>query len=173
MRILSWNIQGGGGRRVTAIVNTLLSHDADALVLGEFHPKAKDRALLEQLTSSGYTFQATGAQRSNEDNITVLVASRLPFEQQPFDEPQNAEASAQFAHRAVRMRFGSFILIGIYFPPNMQQRSLFEYMLRHSATWLAQESMVIGDFNTGIHPIDAQGSRLPCEKEFAALSKAG
>ncbi|MFZ0019407.1 MAG: hypothetical protein WAL10_18935 [Acetobacteraceae bacterium] len=37
MRLLAWNIRQGGGSRLVGIMGAIMRHDADVLILSEYH----------------------------------------------------------------------------------------------------------------------------------------
>lgn len=56
MRILSWNIRGGGVKRVGSIVATVARHGPDVVVFTEYHRSGRDKFVpaLEALGFSAY-----------------------------------------------------------------------------------------------------------------------
>lgn len=62
MRLVAWNIQGGGGKRIAAIAAELVDRDADAVVISEIYaPLHKDP--LERLPEAGDLDQVTDVGR--------------------------------------------------------------------------------------------------------------
>lgn len=58
MRIVTWNLQHGGGKRIGGIVDAIRSYSADVLVLSEFRNNPLGEILRGELTQMGYGFQA-------------------------------------------------------------------------------------------------------------------
>src|SRR5260370_20760854 len=54
--LLTWNIQGGG-KRIPAIMSTLIEHNADVLVLTEYRGTSACRELGSQLSAGGWAYQ--------------------------------------------------------------------------------------------------------------------
>ena len=54
MRILTWNLQHGGGRRIGRIVEALRPYEADVLVLSEYRNNEPRAALRARLREEGY-----------------------------------------------------------------------------------------------------------------------
>ena len=50
MRILTWNLQHGGGRRISRIVEALRAYEADVLVLSEYRNNEGGFVLCEKLS---------------------------------------------------------------------------------------------------------------------------
>lgn len=50
MRILCWNIQQGGGKRVAGIINALLEHNADVIALADCRPNNALKDIQARLT---------------------------------------------------------------------------------------------------------------------------
>ena len=57
LRILSWNIQHGGGKRVAAISRALTSRNPDCAVLVEFCASPASRTIAAHLANLGLTHQ--------------------------------------------------------------------------------------------------------------------
>jgi hypothetical protein len=77
MKIVSLNIQHGGGNRVSPILAYLTSLHADVIVLTEFRENANAKRLRSGLAATGMLHFA-GASVAPKEN-TVCICSRQPF----------------------------------------------------------------------------------------------
>jgi len=151
MRIASWNILDGGGRRVPGIAATLLEEEPDVVVLGEFKANRSGKELRWLLEERGLKHQATA---SNDSQLkSVLVASRFPIALEPFPE-----WPVDHSHRLVAGRIQGIRILGTYFPatpPFIAQ--MFEPL--HQATLRLRDAptLLLGDLNAGSNPEDTGG----------------
>ncbi len=77
LRLLTWNIQQGGGKRWPRIAEYVRRQGADVVVLTEFHP-ASGHDLRVRLAMIGLVYQVAAATSGNDNSI--LVASTTPLE---------------------------------------------------------------------------------------------
>ena len=79
MRIVSWNIRAGGGKRVDAIAAQLERWAPDIVTLCEFRATPPSLRLAQLLAEQGYVHQLTTAHASAPGRNALLVASRYPL----------------------------------------------------------------------------------------------
>jgi len=79
MRVVTWNLQHGGGKRIDGIIEVLSSHATDLLVLSEFRNNPPGEILRGERKRMGYRFQASPPADARTN--TVLVAARESFEE--------------------------------------------------------------------------------------------
>lgn len=84
IRLLTYNIRQGGGKRVDAIAARVLSYEPDIVVLTEYHA-SMGSVLARKLAADGLVHQATSNPPPRQNG--VFVASRLPFTPAPEREP--------------------------------------------------------------------------------------
>ncbi len=109
MRLLAWNIRQGGGSRLVGIMDAIVRHDADVLILSEYRGGDSAERLRVALKACGYrhiTKLVPPPQRTG-----VLVAARRRFvERGPVcvrvEEPW----------RLVDVDLGVLRLTGVYMP---------------------------------------------------------
>ncbi|MEZ0335803.1 MAG: endonuclease/exonuclease/phosphatase family protein, partial [Gemmatimonadales bacterium] len=75
MRLVSWNILAGGGRRCGTIAARLLECDADVIVLQET-VSTRGPDLCHQFAKAGYEYRFSAPRRPQERGLCLL--SRLP-----------------------------------------------------------------------------------------------
>ena len=74
MRILNFNIRLGGGKRTTEIIDYLLNHDFDLIVLTEFIMNGNGIEIMSRLVDEGYKTLA-----SNEGGHGSFIACNYDF----------------------------------------------------------------------------------------------
>ena len=74
MRLVSWNILAGGGRRCGTIAARLLECDADVLVLQET-VTIRGPDLCHQFVKAGYEYRFSAPRGSRERGLRLLEAS--------------------------------------------------------------------------------------------------
>ena len=149
MKILSWNILQGGGRRLGDIILSIKNHNPDILVLSEYRNGKTGAALRSKLEKEGFIHQYyTGIEKSVN---SVLIASRVPCQFKNFIDQIEI-----FPENIIAAEFDQFVLYGMYLP-HKKKHNLFDFLLTQ-----IQEStkpcILAGDFNTGINFIDQKGS---------------
>lgn len=99
IRIFSWNLLHGGGRRLPEIAITLSRLRADLVILCEFrrNPGASLRAVL---ADAGLTHQLCTAAESPSRTNGLLLAARLPFREIPSQLAQPRDRT-RLAHVAL------------------------------------------------------------------------
>jgi exodeoxyribonuclease III len=151
MRILSWNIRHGGGTRHRAIVDTIVRHDPDVLVLTEYQPEPGE-SLCDELKKRGWKCaEATAPARKFNG---VLVASRVPMTRR---DP-SADV-ANIADRWLEVEFPrqNFALAGLYLPTDKPELAEFWERIHQAADRRRDEHfLILGDLNTGYAPLDAE-----------------
>lgn len=156
MRIITFNIQHGGGNRLDGIKRFVELHRPDTLILTEYRNESNE--LQNSLKGLGYSFQFSG---DCPDKLnTILVASRIRFD--PLKSSQ----------RIISVRFKDFVLFGVYFPQGEAKREVFDIIKREVKS-LGDRVLMLGDFNTGLHYLDESGKTFACADSFASLSQIG
>ena len=79
LRIVSWNIRAGGGRRAALIAEQLANWRADVVALSEFRGTPPSGLLKDMLAEGGLSFQASTTNLRAPDVNSLLIASRWPM----------------------------------------------------------------------------------------------
>jgi exonuclease III len=166
MKLLSLNIQHGGRTRVDLLLKRILSHDAEVVVLTEFHQEASGEKIITCLSEAGYRCASTTGVLPKTN--TVLIASRLPFVIVPLPA-----LLAEDNPRALLARFEKFAVLGVYFAQKEEKRSLFDFIRVHGIGLLGTRGLVTGDFNTGRAFLDEKGRSFACIDCFEDLERLG
>lgn len=160
-RIVTLNVRHGGGQRVRPLADYLFGVGADVLVITEFRTGKRGSELTEALREAGYSHQHWTVEQNGKN--AVMIASRLPFEPVAFSLPQG------HSHRLVGAQFGELQVWAVYMALGKEKLPLYAFL--GSAT--PHSTILIGDFNTGLHRLDEQGATFTAAKEFADLQENG
>lgn len=176
MRMMTWNIYQGGGSRTAAICDHLERLTArqrpgkappvSTLVLTEFRSGKTGRRIRSKLTDCGLLHQAA-APTSHHTQNSLLIASSQPFEVETFP------ALGADSHRCVRANFEDLTLYGLYFAQGRDKIPLFDFLAGLGAQRLRENTLLIGDFNTGRNGPDNEGSRFVASERLERLLEKG
>lgn len=168
MRIVSWNILIGGGRRIPAIVDALLQCQPDVIVLQETLAKREDQ-LCARLRDGGFTHHATAPRENGQRGLCVL--SRHAFD--VLDAPPHA-AIHSLGWLELRMPSLGLDIGAVYAPAKPPKLPAF---------WSAAEPwwpscvnrpyLLIGDFNAGESHVDADNHVFKADSGMGILRNSG
>ena len=164
MRIIEWNIRQGGGRRTSAIIDALLTHKPDVVVLTEFRINDSGQKVQVALSNAGLSSQLTTPASSRVNS--VLLAAKCPLNR--LTPPLGNEL-----HRHVVAECSGLCLFALYFAQNELKRPLFNALLSLPPQYLQTATILLGDFNTGLHSMDEAGATFACANAFQDLLNAG
>ncbi len=167
MKILSWNIQQGGGRRVTEIGATVTGLEPDVVVLAEFRNNVRGERLCADLEAAGYTHQVTTSAAPQVNS--VLIASQLP------GEPITWEAEGVLFHGSLAvLELEALTVFGLYLP-HKKKHDLFDLLQCEATRRLetGRRFALVGDFNTGVNGVDQAGNSFWYTRELERLRSAG
>lgn len=84
------------------------------------------------------------------------------------------DVMGDFSASVVLAKMGTEInLFGCYFPNSERKRPVFDFLLDLPAEYLQQQTLLIGDFNTGRFHEDEAGATFACADQFEALLGQG
>jgi exodeoxyribonuclease III len=164
LRILSWNIQQGGGSRQLGITNALAQCGYEIIQLSEFKNNDAGSQIRSALLRAGYIFQFVTTAKSDENS--VLIASKLNGESKLFPN-----ADPIYTHNIIGLEFPIFTVIGVYLP-HKQKHKLFS-ALTHFVQNSPKPVIVVGDYNTGKNHVDQKGDSFWYQPELGAFEKSG
>ena len=164
LRILSWNIQQGGGSRIAKIIKAIQEMDAQVVVLSEFHNNDSGLRIRTNLIKLGYIHQVVG--QTKPATNTVGIFSKLPAGSALFEN-----ADDEYSHGLVRADFTAFRLYGAYFP-HKKKHKLFEFLINEELDEKIP-SILVGDLNTGKNYIDQKGNSFWYTEQLESLEEKG
>ena len=168
MRIVSWNIRAGGGRRVDAIAAQIERWRPDVLVLIEFRATPPSARLCALVAELGLCHQASTADPAQPAANRLLVASRQPL------RPVRSRHAPSEPGRwlLVRLDAPPPLVLGAMHVPNRvsgrkdaYHRGVLEFVRR----WRGGPALLAGDTNSGWIGLDEE---VPCfgKREDAWMS---
>jgi len=175
MRVVSWNIQQGGGTRVEQILASIAGWAPDVLVLQEARGTAPCRRIVAALDATGLRKVVSTVRADEPSRYGVLIASRLPAE----PKPPPSQSDLPLPERWVSAEVGGplpFCLIGLHVP-NRGEGPKYRFLeaVAASLDGRADATLVVGDMNSGRRGVDEQ-SRFFNEREdgwFRRMTAAG
>lgn len=164
LKVLSWNIQQGGGSRIVNILKTIQEHKATVVIYSEFHNNKSGSTIRNGMYNLGYRHAFfTGA----EDALnTVAIFSKLPCGSSIFPK-----CDVTFPHAMLRVEFEVFDVYGVYFP-HKKKHTLFPYLIEQELS-NNKPSIIAGDYNTGINGVDQKGSSFWYSEHLIEMDKLG
>jgi exonuclease III len=118
------------------------------------------------LESLGLVQQKTASEALKRNS--VLIASRDSFQ-----ASLPTSSLSGYEHCCVQASFKTLEVLAFYFPQGDAKGPLFNWLLDQKKVLLQKRTMLIGDFNTGIHYLDEQGATFHHADKFEALQSQG
>jgi len=167
MRLVTLNLRHGGGRRMPALLEALLGHVPDVLVLTEHRHNAASTLLREGLSAAGLRHQIASHDGPRVNHL--LVASRRPLEAAPqlclgFDR-----------QRLLTVRVDSLRLVAAHLPNLRAKLPHWKALLRLASSGGRTPTVYVGDFNTGHNVRDVEDGPFPftASEQMEALLARG
>lgn len=179
MKVLTWNIRSGGGRNCSKIINRILDHDPQVVVLTEFQKK-NEEALRTGLAQGGYKWIETSNPQEKENGL--LVASKVEItkcEGMGHDEdPQRWLWLYIPLHKvhllAVHIPGGPDhkFINGVGISGRARKEIFWKKIIEFAKNYLNNRVVIVGDFNTGLKE-DAEGTPFILSKYMKELVGLG
>ena len=156
MRIVSWNIRAGGGRRVEQIADQLRRWSPDIVALSEFRATPPSRWLGEALAGLGLSHQRTTADATWPASNRLLVASCWPLRRIAIGNAPQLDRWLLVSVAAPRR----FTLGAMHVPNRVTGRKYpyLEAVLALVRRWRGGPALLAGDTNCGRIGIDEESS---------------
>ncbi|MGN6392594.1 MAG: exodeoxyribonuclease III [Gemmatimonadales bacterium] len=169
VRLISWNVLAGGGRRCGAIVRRLRRYDADIIVLQETMP-SRSAELCGTLGRAGYMHHIAAPSVGDRG---LCLLSRLPLCPVRGPAPPHARVWPRGWLEVELVDSGARVA-AVYGPAAGPPLPAF---WDAAAAWLDRRArrpfIMLGDFNAGASHRDAEGYRFKAGRGFAALTRTG
>lgn len=137
MKLLSINLQHGGGKRIDRILDYLLKHDADFIVFGEYKNNFNGDKIREVFVKLGYSITTC-----NDEFLGVMVASKYPF---TLIEKEKRIVGIEIENLNLK-------IFGVYVPTGSKDKnykhSVWQKILRITTNNQRIPSIIVGDFNS-------------------------
>jgi len=166
LKITTWNLRHGGGKRVDAIIEGLNNHsDTDVLMLTEFRNSNNKEILIAGLKKKDFNF----FQNIDVDPKlnSVLIASKYKFDSIDFPKLE------EHYQIVIKINLEEFIIYGCYFPNMKLKKKVFEFLHSEIKKNGTKNLIITGDFNTGKHLLDEKGSTLMFANYFDIFEDEG
>ncbi|MYF07839.1 MAG: hypothetical protein F4233_08135 [Rhodospirillaceae bacterium] len=168
MKILALNLDRLGpssGSRLGNLVRYFRASAADVLVLPEFKSSLFKTLVTKQLDEDGYRYYST-SEVSGPNQLGVAVFSCHKATPVPLSPP------AIDKHRITALDMGGLVVAGVYFAQGNEKFTLFDFLLSEPQQF-SGPTLIMGDFNTGLHFVDETGATLIAESRFKQLADCG
>jgi len=169
MKILSWNILHGGGKRAPKILDVIAKENPDIVTLQEFRHGSSKQVLLDGLIGMGLDELYVPETDSARDN-TLIIASKYSFQATVF--PKEAKPPAR-AIRAFFPDLAELNLIAAHLPQKQKQPPYLHALLELDKDYLIENSLIIGDLNCGIPFEDSETKSFEHTFLFQQLLRDG
>lgn len=146
MKILSWNILHGGGKRASNIINAIEKEQPDIVTLQEFRHGSSKQVLMDGLNDLGLDEQYAPETTSAHDN-SLIIASSYHFQATVF--PKGFVLPAR-AIRAFFPDLAELNLIASHLPQKTKQPPYLHALNDLDKSFRDENSIIIGDLNCGI-----------------------
>jgi exodeoxyribonuclease III len=164
VEILTWNIRHGGGTRVNKIIDRIIEHEADIVIITEYRNNENGLIIRKALLENGYLAQVSAI--VDGDKNTLLIAGKNNFSSKML----NKQLGEDF-FRVINIEFCDLNIYGVYFPQKLEKKKIFEFMISEINNNSVKPIIFIGDFNTGKHYIDEQKNTFKCSEYISLIEQ--
>jgi len=153
MKLLSWNIQHGGGTRDVRIVSAIADHNPDIIALTEFRSRP-GMALRQAFAANGWPHIASSSPTGIDNGICVLSRTPLRCDRPSTAPPENAVRWLDVDLPEQGFGFTVIHILtanpGAKEPEGAAKTRYWEALLAAAQARIAEPLLFLGDFNTGI-----------------------
>ena len=171
MKLLSWNIQHGGGTRDVRIVGAIADHNPDLIALTEYRARP-GMALCQAFAANGWPHIVSSSPTGIDDGICVLSRTPLRCERRSTAPPENAVRWLDVD--LPEQGFGFAVVHILNAIPGAKEAEgaaktrFWDALLAAAEARIAEPLLLIGDFNTGMPLADEAGTTFLCAEPFRA-----
>jgi len=175
VRIVSWNIRAGGGRRVLGIADQIARWAPDVVALSEFRATPPSAELARALAGQGFVHQLSTAAARQPHVNSLMLASRWPL--------RRIRLRAGFAPDSGRWLLAGVdgpcaITLGAMHVPNRvtgRKLPFLDTVLGVTHTWRRGPALLVGDTNSGLIDLDEEAPAFDVEEDgwIRGLEAAG
>ncbi len=153
MKIVSWNIRAGGGKRMQGIYDQLQQWQPDVIALSEFRGTPASQTLAAMLAEAGWSHQFQTIDPEKRATNSLLTASKYPLAL--LDIPNHPNQPRRWLATQVATPT-PFVLVNMHIP-NFNTGFKYPYhqaVLQIMADWQLGPAIFLGDTNSGKSYID-------------------
>ena len=173
VRLVSWNIQHGGGARVAQLAERIAAWNPDCLVLCEFRGTPPSRKLADQLRLQGLVHQVDTVDAGSPATNGILIAGR--YELTPRPQGRLAGTSRWLPVRVAGPL--PLTLVGFHVPNRDSgiKYEFHEHVVSELTASRDEVGLAVGDSNTGRRGLDEETAFFNAQEDawFDRLSAAG
>jgi exodeoxyribonuclease-3 len=170
MRILSWNISKRGTNRSEDVVNAILGHKPDIAILSEY--VLASSTIGRGLNAAGY--DTIGTTHLSSRSTGTAIFGRLRFDTSAHELDGLKSRWITLEVPDLRLRIAAVHVPGIGDKnAGISKADAWEAVLEFARRERSENSIIIGDLNTGLPNIDEAGDTFSCVAEFRELSDTG
>ena len=175
MRIVSWNIRAGGGRRVEGIADQIARWAPDVVALSEFRATPPSAELARALAGQGLLHQLSTASAKLPRANSLLLASRWPLARVRLRGAPGADSRRWLL---ARVASPCALTLGAMHVPNRVTGRKFPFLdavLGLVHTWRRGPALLVGDTNSGLIDLDEEVPAFLVEEDgwIRGLEAAG
>jgi exodeoxyribonuclease III len=176
VKLLAWNIQHGGGTRLSRIVEEISAYDPDVIAVTEFRARP-GVAMCTAMRERGLSHVETTHPAENQNGIAVF--SRTPVRRTRPCPVRSADLVRWLDIDLPEHGFGIGVLhimaagSSKKHPTNVAKTRFWEVVLQAAESRLQEPFLFAGDWNTGAHRHDETGETFVCADHFGRLSTLG
>jgi exonuclease III len=170
VRVVSWNVRQGGGRRAGEIAAALVAHAPDVAVICEYRPAAS-APILAGLRDAGLVHAVASEPRLSANGVAVCARTPLRL-----FGPERRTPLQQERWLDLDLPEAGFSLVAVYVPPirsGLGKPAFWAALLEAAERLVHEEAMLVGDLNTGRWREDEEGATFACEGAFRELGGSG
>jgi exonuclease III len=176
VKLLSWNIQHGGGARLARIVEELAAYDADVIALTEYRAEL-GKELCSAMSERGWPYAETTGPSDNENGIAVFSRAQMLRAQQCPAAPEHRVRWLDIDLPEYGFGIGVLHIPAAgsskAHPLNVSKKRYWDTVLRVAQSRLHEPSLLVGDWNTGAHHVDEKGRTFVCSEHFLRMPELG
>jgi exonuclease III len=175
VRLVSWNIRAGGGRRVEGIADQIARWKPDVVALSEFRATPPSAELARVLAGRGLAHQLSTASPRLPQVNSLLIASRWPL--------ARVRVTGAPAVESCRWLLASVagpcaISVGAMHVPNRvtgRKIPFLDAVLGVAHSWRRGPALLLGDTNSGLIDLDEEAPAFDVEEDgwIRGLDAAG
>ena len=175
MRIVSWNIRAGGGRRAAGIADQIARWAPDVVALSEFRATPPSAELARALSRQGLLHQLSTASARLPHLNSLLIASRWPLARTRLASAPGADSGRWLL---TRVASPCAITLGAMHVPNRVTGRKFPFLdavLGVAYSWRRGPALLVGDTNSGLIDLDEEVPAFIVEEDgwIRGLEAAG
>lgn len=172
MRILSWNILQGGGKRADDIATEITDTQSDLVLLQEFRNGKSAPTILTALSSMGLDHVHTA--NSDARKNTVMIASRYPVQVTAVNDELDSDLlfRATINCESSDLACNDLTLFVGHLPQKKKQVPYLDALYQLDLAQL-QNAMIVGDLNCGIPFADSDTKSFDNTHIFQSILAKG